>query len=78
VIASYKYSSLFGLIISDEGKKLYNIDTRLNVVVSRKLASMWLGNDKLNVLTGSRRFDRKWRKNRMTRGRLKSRDVTES
>jgi len=28
VIASYKYSSLFGLVISDEGKKFYNIDTR--------------------------------------------------
>jgi hypothetical protein len=25
-IASYKHSSLFGLIISDEGKKYYNID----------------------------------------------------
>ncbi len=28
VIASYKHSSLFGLIDSDEGKKVYNIDTR--------------------------------------------------
>ncbi len=28
VIASYKHSSLFGLIDSDKGKKLYNIDTR--------------------------------------------------
>jgi hypothetical protein len=27
-IASYKNSSLFGLIDSDEGKKFYNIDTR--------------------------------------------------
>ena len=27
VIASYKHSSLFGLIVSDEGKKFYNIDT---------------------------------------------------
>ncbi len=27
VIASYKHSSLFGLVISDEGKKFYNIDT---------------------------------------------------
>jgi hypothetical protein len=26
VIASYKHSSLFGLVISDEGKKFYNID----------------------------------------------------
>ncbi len=27
VIARYKHSSLFGLVISDEGKKFYNIDT---------------------------------------------------
>jgi hypothetical protein len=27
VIASYKHSSLFGLIVSDEGKKFHNIDT---------------------------------------------------
>jgi len=29
VIAKYKHSSLFGLVISDEGKKFYNIDTWL-------------------------------------------------
>jgi hypothetical protein len=29
VIASYKHSSLFGLVISDEGIKFYNIDTWL-------------------------------------------------
>jgi hypothetical protein len=29
VIAGYKHSSLFGLIISIEGKKFYNIDTWL-------------------------------------------------
>jgi hypothetical protein len=28
VIASYKQSRLFGLVITDEGKKFYNIDTR--------------------------------------------------
>ncbi len=28
VIASYKHSSLFGLVISNEGKKFYNIDPR--------------------------------------------------
>ncbi len=28
VIARYKHSSLFGLDISNEGKKFYNIDTR--------------------------------------------------
>jgi len=28
VIARYKHSSLFGLIISNEGKKFYNIATR--------------------------------------------------
>ncbi len=30
VIASYKHSSLFGLIDSDEGKKFYKIDTRMS------------------------------------------------
>ncbi len=34
VIARYKQSSLFGLIISNEGKKFYNIDTRLEVAES--------------------------------------------
>ncbi len=29
VIASYKYSSLFGLVVSDEEKKFYNIDSWL-------------------------------------------------
>jgi hypothetical protein len=28
-IASCKHSSLFGLVVSDEGKKFYNIDPRL-------------------------------------------------
>jgi hypothetical protein len=28
VIARYKHSGLFGLIVSNEGKKFYNIDTR--------------------------------------------------
>ncbi len=28
VISSYKHSSLFGLVISDEGKKIFNIDPR--------------------------------------------------
>jgi hypothetical protein len=27
-IAMYKHSNLFGLIVSNEGKKFYNIDTR--------------------------------------------------
>jgi hypothetical protein len=31
VNASYKHSSLFGLIDSDKGKKFYNIDTRCGV-----------------------------------------------
>ncbi len=30
MIARYKYSSLLGLVISDEGKKFYNIYTRLD------------------------------------------------
>ncbi len=30
VIARYKHSSLFGLVISHEEKKFYNIDTRAN------------------------------------------------
>jgi hypothetical protein len=29
VIARYKHSSLFGLVISNEGKKFYDIDTWL-------------------------------------------------
>ncbi len=29
VIAGYKHSSLFGLVISNKGKKFYNIDTRM-------------------------------------------------
>jgi hypothetical protein len=29
VIARYKHYSLFGVVISDEGKKFYNIDTRI-------------------------------------------------
>jgi hypothetical protein len=28
VIARYKHSGLFGLIVSNEGKKFHNIDTR--------------------------------------------------
>jgi hypothetical protein len=27
VIAKYKHSSLFGLVVSNKGKKFYNIDT---------------------------------------------------
>ncbi len=27
MIASYKHASLLGLVVSDEGKKFYNIDT---------------------------------------------------
>ncbi len=30
VIVRYKHSSLFGLVISNKGKKFYNIDTRLS------------------------------------------------
>ncbi len=30
-IARYKYSSLFGLVVSNEGKKFYDIDTRFTV-----------------------------------------------
>jgi hypothetical protein len=32
VIASYKHSSLFSLINSDEGKKFYNIDTGVSLI----------------------------------------------
>ncbi len=28
VVVKYKHSSLFGLVVSNEGKKFYNIDTR--------------------------------------------------
>ncbi len=34
VIARYKHSSLFGLIVSNEGKKFYNIDTRLLLLIT--------------------------------------------
>jgi hypothetical protein len=37
VIARYKHSSLFGLIISNEGNKFYNIDTRLVTGNSRDI-----------------------------------------
>ncbi len=33
VIARYKNSSLFGLVISNEGKKFYNIDTWLTKII---------------------------------------------
>ncbi len=33
VIARYKHSSLFGLVVSNEGNKFYNIDTRMPVGV---------------------------------------------
>ncbi len=33
VIASYKHSSLFGLIDSEKRKKFYNIDTRFKTVL---------------------------------------------
>jgi hypothetical protein len=29
VIARYKHSSLFGLVVCNEGNKFYNIDTRI-------------------------------------------------
>ncbi len=28
LVASYKHSNLFGLVVNDEGKKFYNIDTK--------------------------------------------------
>jgi hypothetical protein len=32
VITSYEHSSLFGHVVSNEGKEYYNIDTRANVI----------------------------------------------
>ncbi len=32
MIASYEHSSLFGLVVSNEGKKFYDIDTWANVI----------------------------------------------
>ncbi len=32
VIASYKHSSLFGLVVHDEGKKFYNIDPLVSML----------------------------------------------
>ena len=37
VIASYKHSSLFGLVVSDEGKKFYNIDPWSSPTVSKTI-----------------------------------------
>ncbi len=41
VIARYKHSSLFGLVISNEGKEFYNIDARRlekNCQIFRRIA----------------------------------------
>jgi hypothetical protein len=38
VIVRYKHSTLFGLIISNEGKKFYNIDTKIEVSATNTLA----------------------------------------
>ena len=40
VIATYKHSSLFGLVISDEGKKFYNIDTQIKKILSIKYVAL--------------------------------------
>ncbi len=34
VIARYKHFSLFGIVISNEGKKLYNIDTMVSMLLN--------------------------------------------
>jgi hypothetical protein len=36
VIARYRHSSLFGLTISNKGKKFYNIDTQIGYGPTRK------------------------------------------
>jgi hypothetical protein len=47
VIARYKHSSLFGLAISNDGNKFYNIDlqesnfTRTEALLSRKVIHFW-------------------------------------
>ncbi len=43
VITRYKHSSLFCLVVSDEGKKFYNIDTRSGCVSGRGLIWNELG-----------------------------------
>jgi len=40
VIARYKHSSLFGLVICNEEKMFYNIDTRLLLVIVKYLISI--------------------------------------
>jgi hypothetical protein len=48
VIASYEQSSIFGLVISNEGKKFYNIDTWWS-----KAASCMPGRVKITVLSNA-------------------------
>ncbi len=56
VIASYKHSSLFGLVISDKGKKFYNIDPRGGNGGSDKRTSL-LSHDKQSFTAKAVKFD---------------------
>jgi hypothetical protein len=50
VIATSKRSSLFGLVISDEGKKFYNIDTRSHIPTLRFLCYVQTGQRSMDWL----------------------------
>ncbi len=45
MIASYDHSSLFGLIVSNEGKKFYNIDTWSHLFVTMESTKTMFAND---------------------------------
>ncbi len=47
VTTSYKHSSLFGLIISDEEKKFYNIDIRCQSYKTFFSSSLMAGKNKV-------------------------------
>ncbi len=53
VIAWYKHSSLFGLIISNEGKMFYNIDTRCQCYKTFFSLIRVTNSSFLMILTGS-------------------------
>ncbi len=40
MIASYKHSSLLGFVVSDEGKKFYNIDNMFKFVMMPQIVAV--------------------------------------
>ncbi len=43
MIASYKHSSLLGFVVSDEGKKCYNIDNMFKFLMMPQIVAVWDG-----------------------------------